>query len=215
MHKNDDFKPLADLDDYALENDGQDIRGKTLMGPAGQSLGVISELLVDKGNDRVAAVRLQGGESYPVENLERRGDTVMLRAATGAPSSDEERISIVQEEMRVGKRTVGLGGVSVQSRIVEEPVREQVSLREEHVSVERHPVSGQQAAVGPDAFKERSVTMTQSAQEAVVSKEARVVEEVVINKSVEDRVEQIDGTVRHTEVDVRDDRTSTSAPPRK
>ncbi|HEX8062397.1 MAG TPA: DUF2382 domain-containing protein [Allosphingosinicella sp.] len=54
--------------------------------------------------------------------------------------SAEERIPIVEEELRVGKREVERGGARVRSYVTETPVSEQVNLREEHVSVERRPV---------------------------------------------------------------------------
>jgi stress response protein YsnF len=45
-------------------------------------------------------------------------------------------------------------------------------------------------------------------EEAVVSKEARVVEEVVVHKEAEQRTETISDTVRRTEVDVEDERST-------
>ena len=47
--------------------------------------------------------------------------------------------------------------------------------------------------------------MTETAEEAVVAKEARVVEEVVVNKTATDRTETISDTVRRTEVEVDND----------
>jgi stress response protein YsnF len=62
------------------------------------------------------------------------------------------------------------------------------------------------AATLGDAFRERTVEVTETAEEAVVDKRARVVEEVVVRKGVDERVEQIDDTVRRTEVDIDDQR---------
>jgi uncharacterized protein (TIGR02271 family) len=112
----------------------------------------------------------------------------------------EERIDLVEEELRVGKREVERGGVRVRSYVVETPVHEEVRLREEHVSIERRPVD--HAVTGADAFTERSISMTETAEEAVVAKEARVREELVVRKDASERVEQIDDTVRRTEVDI-------------
>lgn len=134
-----------------------------------------------------------------------------LTAATGTAAAadigrttNEERIPIVEEELRVGKREVARGGVRVHSYVVETPVHEQVNLREEHVSVERRPVDGTTDNVADigDAFRERSVEVTETAEEAVVDKRARVREEVVVRKGVEERVENIDDSVRRTEVDI-------------
>ena len=123
---------------------------------------------------------------------------------TGAAmGSTEEVISVVEETLAVGKRAVSRGGVRVRSYIVETPVSEQVSLHEEHVSVERRrPVTG--GTVPADAFRERTIEMTETAEEAVVGKTARVVEEVVVGKTATDRTETVSDTVRRTEVEVDD-----------
>jgi len=44
--------------------------------------------------------------------------------------------------------------------------------------------------------------VTETAEEAVVSKTARVTEEVVVSKDVTERTERVADTVRRTEVDV-------------
>jgi uncharacterized protein (TIGR02271 family) len=111
-------------------------------------------------------------------------------------------IPVVQEEVRVGKRQVERGGVRVFSRVVETPVNETVSLREEHVSVERRPVD-QPIAADAAAFKDKTIELRETAEEAVVQKSARVVEEVVVGKEVSQRQERIQDTVRHTEVEVQ------------
>ena len=118
---------------------------------------------------------------------------------------EEEHIPIMEEQLRVGKREVNRGGARVRSYIVEQPAHEQVTLREEHVSVERRPVNEAVSGnnlTGNDLLQERTVEMTETAEEAVVAKEARIKEELVIKKTAEERTEEIDETVRHTEVDV-------------
>jgi uncharacterized protein (TIGR02271 family) len=126
------------------------------------------------------------------------GDTT-ARATTGG----DQVIPIVEEQLAVGKRQVERGGVRVRSYVRETPVHEQVSLREEHVDVERRPVNASLSQADlTNAFQERSFEVTETAEEAVVAKNARVVEEVVVHKSAGEHVEQIDDTVRRTEVDV-------------
>jgi uncharacterized protein (TIGR02271 family) len=124
---------------------------------------------------------------------------------------EEERIPLVQEELRVGKREVNRGGARVRSYVREVPVHEQVSLREEHVDVERRPVSGERlsSADASGLLQERTIEMTETAEEAVVAKEARVAEEVVVRKTAEQHNEQVSDTVRRTEVDVQEGVTGT------
>ena len=211
MHQNNHFEKLETLDKWELENDRQDIRGRALMTPSGERLGTIEHLLVDREHERVAAVQLADGSTFLVEPLDIRDGAVILgdtdRDATGSETgtgaAEEERIPLVEERLVVGKREVETGGIRVRSRIVEQPVSEQVTLRDEHVEVERRPVN--ERIDNADAlFKERTVEMSETDEEAVVAKEARVREELVVRKEVDQHVEQISDTVRHTEVDVEE-----------
>lgn len=122
-------------------------------------------------------------------------------ATTGQPDRDVA-IPVVQEDLKVGKRQVARGGVRVVSRIVETPVDQSISLREEHVNVERRPVDQPLSPSDAAAFKEQSIELRETAEEAVVQKSARVVEEVVVGKEVSQHEQQIHDTLRHTEVNV-------------
>jgi uncharacterized protein (TIGR02271 family) len=126
------------------------------------------------------------------------GDTGSMQRAT----TEEQAIPVIQEELKVGKRTVQRGGVRVYQRVIETPVQEDVTLREEHVTIERHAVDH---AIAPDqvpAFQEKSFELRENAEEAVVQKTARVVEEVVVGKEVSQRQEEINDTLRSTQVEV-------------
>ena len=116
---------------------------------------------------------------------------------TGATS-----IPIIEENLQVGKRTVTTGGARLRSRIVERPVEENLRLREERVYVNRNPVNRAANASDFDTFKEGQMELKEYAEVPVVSKEARVVEEVSLGKESSERNETIRDTVRKTEVDV-------------
>jgi uncharacterized protein (TIGR02271 family) len=122
----------------------------------------------------------------------------------------EEVIPVVEEQLRVGKREVHRGGVRVRSYIVEEPVQQDVRLREERVQVERRPVD-QPAAPGAkqDLLRERTVEMRETGEEAVVQKDTVVKEEVAVSKRAEERVERVEDTLRHTEVEIDEDQPDT------
>ena len=114
----------------------------------------------------------------------------------------EEVIPIVEEQLVVGKREVSRGGARVRSYVTEKPVHEQVRLRNEHVNVERRAVDQPLSAADGDAFRERTIDVTATGEEAVVGKNARVVEEVVVTKTADERTEDVNDTVRRTEVDI-------------
>lgn len=109
------------------------------------------------------------------------------------------RIPVVEEQLAVGKREVQSGGVRVIKRVRDVPVSESVELRAEHVHVERHPVN---QPAGADAFREQTIELRETAEEPVVQKTARVVEEVVVGKDVRERTEHIQDSVRRTDVEV-------------
>ena len=118
--------------------------------------------------------------------------------ATGGAS-----IPVVEENLVVGKREVDRGGVRVYSHVVEEPVSADVTLRDENIIVERRPVD--RVATAADFTPgERSFDLRATGEEAVVGKNARVVEEVVVGKDATQRTEAIRDTVRRTEVDVEE-----------
>jgi uncharacterized protein (TIGR02271 family) len=135
-----------------------------------------------------------------------------LYAQDRSTDRGDEVIPVAEEELHVGKREVSHGRVRIRSHVIERPVQEQVTLSEERVAVERRPVEGTMrtgAINDGDLFRERTIEMEERAEEAVVSKEARVVEEVVVRKEADQRTETISDTVRKTEVEVDDERGNT------
>src|SRR5215208_368041 len=122
-----------------------------------------------------------------------------------SPTSESRSPACGEEELKVGKREVSHGRVRVRSYVVETPVNEQVNLRQENVQVERRPAN--RAVGGADnLFRERTIEAEERAEEAVVSKEARVTEELVVKKDVGERTETVSDKVRRTEVEVEDER---------
>lgn len=115
----------------------------------------------------------------------------------------EGKIDIVEERLTVGKRQSEGGRVRVRSYVIETPVEQDVELRSERVHVERRPVD---RPAGEADFQERSIEAREYAESAVVQKEARVVEEIGLNKDVESHTETVRDTVRKTEVEIEDER---------
>ena len=137
-----------------------------------------------------------GVEAFRLDGLRRKCKAVFrhrrrrARAARGGGGAERR------------KRQVDRGGVRVNTRVTEKPVKQEVRLREEHARVERRPVDRPATEADLAAFKEGSIEVRESAEEAVVAKQARVVEEVRVGKEVNDRSETVTDTVRRTEVDV-------------
>ena len=75
-------------------------------------------------------------------------------------------------------------------------------VREEQVRVERRPADRPASEADLIAAQEGVIEVTETTEEPVVSKRARVVEEVAIKKDVQERPEKIRETVRRTDVEV-------------
>jgi stress response protein YsnF len=125
------------------------------------------------------------------------------------PSQDRPKwinntMPVIQEEMQVGKRQVETGGVHVRSRIVEKPVEEHLRLREEHVHVERQPVNRPANEKDFATFRQGETEIIEHAEVPVVNKEARVVEEVRVEKETTMRDETVRDTVRRKDVEIDD-----------
>lgn len=132
------------------------------------------------------------------------GATGTTRTST-LSAGGEEVIPVVEEELRIGKRDVNNGRVRVRSYVTETPVSEQVSLRDERVSIERRPVD--RPLTGTEAaFQDREIEAEEHSEQAVVAKEARVTEEIALRKQSDVRQETVSDTVRKTEVEVEDER---------
>ena len=79
---------FADLGGWELEDSDKDIRGRRLLAPTGEEVGVIKDFMVDLDRERVAAVVTDQGESYATESLEIGDDCVRThgRPISGATS---------------------------------------------------------------------------------------------------------------------------------
>jgi uncharacterized protein (TIGR02271 family) len=119
-----------------------------------------------------------------------------------ADEEDGQSAKVIKEDMTVGKEDAVTGGARLRSYMVEKPVEESVRLRVEHVYVEREPVNRAATEADFTNFKEGEIEVAEHAERAVVSKDARVVEEVKLGKTAEQQEQTIKDTVRETKVDV-------------
>ena len=124
------------------------------------------------------------------------------KAARGK-AVEEETVPVIEEEVEIGKRRVNKGGMRVTTEVTETPVRETVRLREEKVDVEHHKadraLSHREAEA---AFEEKTIEMTATSETPKVTKEARVVEEVVLSKKAAEHEKTVEASARRTDVKV-------------
>lgn len=148
-------------------------------------------------------------ESVPLSKFSRQpapvDDAPEPEPAAEPAVEAETRIPLVEEELRIGKRSMVRGGARVSSYMEEVPVVQEVELLEEFASIERRPVNrrlDESEIAASGLLQDRVVEVAQMREEAVVTKEAFVREELVIKKTVETRIERIDESVRRTAVEM-------------
>jgi uncharacterized protein (TIGR02271 family) len=121
--------------------------------------------------------------------------------ATARLGDREEVVRLAEEQLNVGKRLFETGTTRIRRYVVEKPVEAQITLHEEHTEVARRAISDPSYVKDID-WEDRTIEVTETTEQAVVSKTARVAEEVVIRRKGSDRVETVHDTVRHQELDI-------------
>lgn len=158
---------------------------------------VVAQAEDDKVDEAVAIMN----RYYTAADSDAQYATGSAQAATG--NEGEQRLEVVEEQLEIGKRSVERGGVRVKRVVSEREVEEQVSLRDETIKVDRQAVN-RSVEDTDDLFTEKTIELTETDEEAVVAKEARVVEEVVVGKEVENRTETVRDTVRRADVEIEE-----------
>jgi uncharacterized protein (TIGR02271 family) len=185
-------------------NDNDDARNYTAAAQRGSSVVTVHVDTSEESQraaqvlDSAGAVDVDGGVAQGAQNAQATGYTQQASQTGDA----QQKAEVIEESLQVGKRVEQTGGVRLRSRIVEKPVEASVRLREEHVTVQRTPVNRPATEADFQAFKEGQIEVTESAERAVVGKEAHVVEEVSLGKEVTEREQVVRDTVRNTEVEV-------------
>ncbi len=146
------------------------------------------------------------GSAMPSEGM---NPSLPMTGRPGAATGDsmrqgDERLQLAEEQLNVGKRLVNHGTTRIRRFVTETPVEENVTLHSEQVSIERRPVTGD-ARIDDANFTDRTIEVTETNEEAVVGKTARIREEVVVRKNVADRVETVRDTVRREDVEITKD----------
>jgi len=145
--------------------------------------------------------RFSTTEMKETEAAPRFGEAGMEPAATTPRTGAEEaRIQLSEEELKVGKRQVEVGGVRLRKVVRTEVVNQPVELAREEIVIERVAAAG--GKPGAEAFAEQDVYIPLRREEAVVEKEARVREEVRATKVAGVERQDVSGTVRREEAEV-------------
>jgi uncharacterized protein (TIGR02271 family) len=156
----------------------------------------------DERADRAVAIMERGPAMSPEARTGAEAPRERGRAGIREGEAGDVNIPVVEETLQVGTRQVQRGGVRLYTRVTERPVEETVRLRDETVHVERRPVDRPATEADVAAARERTIEVSETDEEPVVRRQARVVEEVVVSKDVQEQTETVRDTVRRTEVEV-------------
>lgn len=125
-------------------------------------------------------------------------------AAATAGAKKDEVLRLAEEQLNVGKRIFETGTTRIRRFITERPVEQQVNLHEEHAKIVRKAVNDPNYIADID-WSDREYNVTETAEQAVVGKTARVVEEIQVGREGSDHVETVRDTVRRQQVEVQKD----------
>src|SRR5262249_19184812 len=114
----------------------------------------------------------------------------------------EEVLRLAEEQMNVGKRLFETGTTRIRRFVTERPVEQEINLHEEHAKVVRRAITDPNYIADID-WSDREYSVTETSERPVVSKSARVVEEVALGREGSERTETVRDTVRRQQVEVQ------------
>ena len=151
-------------------------------------------------NKRASYYKQQGFQKHDESAKHYSEDEV--RSDRQQYADAEATLPVIEEEVHVGKEKVQTGGVRIFQRETSTPVEKDVTLREEHVSVERHKADRPVTDADRAALSQGDIELRETAERAVVAKEAHVTEEVEINKTAEQHTETVRESAKKVDVEV-------------
>jgi len=183
-------------------------------GRAVESGGVVLTIRVPESDVAKATSILNAHEAV---NLQKRATTEGLLSpatpnvatapaqpatmAAGRTLAGEEVLRLAEEQLDVGKRVVQDGATRIRRFVTERPVEAKVTLHEEHTQVIRRAISDRDPARDVD-WTDKTIEMTETIEEPVVTKSVHIAEEVVIRKEATDTVTTLRDKVRRQQVEI-------------
>jgi uncharacterized protein (TIGR02271 family) len=123
-----------------------------------------------------------------------------------------DTLRLAEEQLQVGKKMVQTGKTRVRRFTTERDVAQDVTLHEEHAEVLRTALS-KPAELKDVDWGDREIEVVETAEQALVSKTARVVEEVSLRTKGDEHVETIHEKLRRQQAEV--EKVDTSGKPRR
>jgi uncharacterized protein (TIGR02271 family) len=132
-----------------------------------------------------------------------------IATAPGNMEDDRHRtIEVYEEEVAATTHPVERDVIRVRKTVVEERQTFEVPVTDEEVAITRRRVD-RDITDDDHAFEEQSIEVRLRGEEVDLEKQARVVEEIDIDKTAHQHIEQVTETVRHEEIRIDDDTSRT------
>jgi uncharacterized protein (TIGR02271 family) len=215
-----DDKKIGKVEDMLVDRTAREVRYlavnrdrglfSALTGGSGYVLIPVSDVRLDRDRkvylDSLGSSEIGSMQEYDLDSFSRSegfaqgGTRESLSSDRLATDTEREaRLTVSEEELAVGKRTVSAGEVGVQKRVETEHVREAVPVMREEVTVERRPATGRTTAaeIGDDEIR---VPLSQ--EEVTFEKRVVPKEELVIKKHQVQGEEVVEDDVRRERAEV-------------
>lgn len=121
-----------------------------------------------------------------------------IRVPRTAVEAVRRRLAALTVPARVGKRMIETGKTRVRRFVTERDVSADVTLHEEHAEVLRRAVTDPKFLANVD-WSDKEIEVIETAEQALVSKTAKVVEEIALKKIGSDHVQTLHEKVRRQE----------------
>jgi uncharacterized protein (TIGR02271 family) len=150
----------------------------------------------DYDDQRLYAKRRQAGAAGAgMANTAGMADTAGARQG-------EQRLTLAEEQLAVGKRQASAGEVELRKTVDTERVQEQVQLRHDEVSVERRPITDpSQVGAADNTIGEDEVRVVLMEEQTVVSKVMVPREEIIVRKNQVTENQTVSADLRRERLD--------------
>ena len=117
-------------------------------------------------------------------------------------SQGEQRLTLAEEQLAVGKRAASAGEVELRKTVETERVQEQVQLKHDEVTVERRPITdASQVNTADNQIGENEVRVVLMEEQTVVSKVMVPREEIIVRKQQVTENQTISADLRRERLD--------------
>jgi uncharacterized protein (TIGR02271 family) len=117
-------------------------------------------------------------------------------------SEQEGRMTLSEEELRVGREKREAGEARVSKHVETERVSKDVPVTRERASIERRPIEGTDARNARASISEDEIRVPLMEEEVVVEKRVVPKEEIVVKKHREQETKHIEADVRREHADI-------------